>query len=362
MPRYNRSADVRAGYFDSQITGFGKVPANRTRFQNSRVTRTVEQGWRPGGGDRPEREGSKDTGTTQSSGGQSGGAPATPKVNLSDQRAADLALVHHLITASHFGPNWTYKGTTPEFYEARRNQPMDRSWMNVPEHPDYNGFARPYSDYEGMSDDELHAAAEKLNKINQRDPFISVPKEIQAKYDAKGGALPLRKPAEIQALIADRPDDFDPEFSEDLDFGFPAGKGQDHYKSVYLNDQGIRKFINNGKLPVNVADPEMPEMSADLVDEELDRLMQANEQGRTGTNHIQNILTALMAKQLHRYYHRATGGGGGSVPPRQILPNGGGNGGAAQPVMGAGAFSGALPAGGQLYRLGDIVIPRYTGN
>lgn len=364
MPRYNRSADVKAGYFDPQITGFGKVPANRTRFQNSRVTRTVEQGWRPGGEDRNvvARQQTAAEGNTTAG---SSGAPKSQPVNMSDRRAADLALARALTSAKKIGPNWTYTGTTPDFYQQHRNAELHeghKNWMGSPDHPDYNNFARPYEDFEKMSDDELHSKVEQMNKVNQRDKFIEVPADVQGKFGAQGGPLPKRKPAEIHALILDKPDNFDPEFDEDLDFPeAPEGRDKAYYQSAYYSNPSIQRLVKRGELPVVFSDDNLPEMATEYVDNELDRLMEAQEKGLNGANHAQNVLHALLAKQLHRYYKRATGGGGGGIiPPRQIIPPNGG--GAPAPIMGSAAFAQNFPAGGSLVRLSDAVIPRYNPN
>jgi hypothetical protein len=369
MPRYNRSADVQAGYFDSQITGFKKIPANRTRYQNSRITRTVELGWRPGGEDRQLRP-KEETPAAGEGPKKEEQKPGQPTMH--ERRKADLDMVKTFLGKDTIGQEWHKVGLDPEWTKGFRGTKVaphvaESGWWRAD--PDYKAFTRPVSEYEDMSDDELHAAAKKMADIVHRDKLFDLNDEDQKvlRRFQGGGREPLRKPGEIASAIEETPDNFDPTFEEDLDFPeAPPGRDKDYYKSAYLHHQGIRRLANKGDLPVTL-DDDVPEMGTEYINTELDRLMDAKEKGLSGANHVTNILNGLLAKQLHRYYKRATGngggggGGGGIVPPRQIFPGNGG-GGAPVPVMGPSAFSSAFPAGGTLARLSDQVIPRYNSN
>jgi hypothetical protein len=355
-PRYNRSEDIHEGYFDDSIHGFGKVPASRTRYQNHKIRSTVETGWRPGGASgegqtyaRPGSSGGSSTpASPQTPGGGGGGQPSpqnSPQAvapgKAEKARDADLNLAQHLLSQKTFGARMvnipTLADKTKMFASVKGQDAQlhkDAGWM---ENSTLKDFARPYSDFEEMSDEDLHkTVASMIEEADRIHAFDDIDRELVAQHHARGGPLKI---ADINL------GEYDADSDDDIDFGdssLEAGHGKVSYSLKWNTAPGMkdwRKANDIGSIADGDIDDQISEAIA-VAQEELHSARQGDNDDMAREAR-RDIITGLKAKQLARHWRNApgdsSGNGGGGINPIQIAPTqilgGGGLSGSARPAQ-----------------------------
>lgn len=346
-PRYNRSADVMAGYFDPNITGYGKIPASRTRYQNARVTNTIETGYRPASareGFQPGRlqrvnisrepdvaPQGEDTPSTPPSDNQIGFRSTGDKPKKGDKKSlkrrdADLALIKAALEQKTISPDWKPKDVGLKQFADKdsgldqrgqavatqyaANDSGGRNWAY--EHPDYSVFSLPYESYEKMDDDKLHAAAKKFHRLITDEKFVKVHPDLLVNHHNDGSA---------PSIDSINPLSFPADSTKDFDFGhedYKEGHNAAHYSRTYREHEGVVKAGREAGV-TGISDNELPKKIATYITTQQaeGRAAQAGDDKQGVETAKQKIKNALLAHQLHRFFLKANPGpvlgGQGSV-------------------------------------------------
>lgn len=327
-PRFNRPADVQAGYYDQTILGHGKRSADKVRYQNFGVMQRLGQSHESRGGDgdgggnpvAPSRERGRPAITPMRP------APTPTAPGVSPQRTADMALVHHILGQQTLSEN-TKLADADGTFAGEPVGGMKAGWMRG-EHPSYGTAFQPLTkspaEFEALDDDALHAQAAALLALNDEHTLFDLDPSIVARH-ARRGAAPA-----TQALTADAVRDsalkenHDNEY--DLGAEFAPGRARSQYAATLAQNVGGTQDTMGAAAIDDLDDPEFAGKLTDYQLELRDHMLDPASEYPVA-DLLADGRSAVALRQLHRRYHETTppvvgGSAGGVIAPIKFSGSG----------------------------------------
>jgi hypothetical protein len=271
-PRHNRSADVAAGYYNTAITGQGKVQASTTRFQNYAVAGGKTKPFPTRGA--PEADEEVPTGVQRAA--TVAGAPTVARTVDPNEAAhqADLAMLHELHGQTNFAPNAKI-GQTPIGGEAIRTPEAIENESWPAQHAAFAEFMKlPEPQLAEMLDHpQAGPALRKTMGDIAASGLLTVDPEVHQTFVSRGQVTPPTPvPGDVGQMLAELKQDHTfPGLAIDPTRAAP----REMVEEAYGSDLGIGRLRAEHGLPP-ISDPDFKKSVKDIT-------------GRLGEQHADHV-------------------------------------------------------------------------